>query len=67
MPTSMPKIEQPKDRLMSRPNADPLPTPLPPNSPEARGYPVDPKLVPASGQGDPDAQDPAPDDFGRSA
>jgi hypothetical protein len=56
----------PKDRLVSRPG-DPLPTPLPPDAPEARGAPADPKLVPATGQGDPDATDPAPTDIGRSA
>ncbi len=55
-----------RDRLVSRP-AGPLPTPLDPSSPEARGYPADPKIVPATGQGDPDATDPAPDDIGRSA
>jgi hypothetical protein len=61
--------EQPvstKDRLMSRPE-EPLPTPLDPQSPAARGYPIDPKPVPANGQGDPNAVDPAPDDTDRSA
>jgi hypothetical protein len=55
-----------KDRLVSRP-ADPLPTPLDPASPEARGHPADPKPVPPDGQGDPDATNPAPDDIGRTA
>jgi hypothetical protein len=44
-----------------------LPTPLDPAGPRAHGYPADPKPVPATGQGDPDATDPAPDDIGRSA
>jgi hypothetical protein len=60
------QVESTKDRLISRPD-DPLPTPLPPDAPEARGAPADPKLVPATGQGDPDATDPAPTDIGRSA
>jgi hypothetical protein len=55
-----------RDRLVSRPD-DPLPTPLDPASPQARGSPADPKPVPEGGQGDPDATDPAPDDLGRSA
>lgn len=55
-----------KDRLVTRPD-DPLPTPLDPAGPRARGYPADPKPVPKTGQGDPDATDPAPDDLGRSA
>lgn len=55
-----------RDRLVSRPEG-PLPTRLDPGSPQARGYPIDPKPVPATGQGDPDATDPAPDDIGRSA
>jgi hypothetical protein len=55
-----------KDRLITRPPGE-LPTPLDPASPEARGYTVDPKIVPPEGQGDPDATDPAPDDIDRSA
>jgi hypothetical protein len=55
----------PRDRLVTRP-ADPLPTQLEPDSPEARGYPADPKPVPKRGQGDPDETNPAPDDIGRS-
>ena len=55
-----------KDRLISRPD-EPLPTPLDPASPEARGELVDPKPVPPTGQGDPDAKNPAPDDLGRPA
>ncbi len=54
-----------RDKLVTRP-AGALPTPLDPASPEARGYPADPKPVPRSGQGDPDATNPAPDDLGRS-
>jgi hypothetical protein len=55
-----------RDRLITRPDEEPLPTPLDPASPEARGYPADPKPVPKKGQGDPDATDPAPGDIGRS-
>lgn len=55
-----------RDRLVTRPAGE-LPTALDPAGPEARGYPADPKPVPAGGQGDPDATDPAPDDIGRSA
>ncbi|HEY8503392.1 MAG TPA: hypothetical protein VIL46_02340 [Gemmataceae bacterium] len=54
-----------KDRLVTRPDEE-LPTPLDPASPEARGYPADPKRVPREGQGDPDATDPAPGDIDRS-
>jgi hypothetical protein len=64
-PTSQQQLSE-KDRLITRPD-EPLPTPLDPASPEARGYPTDPKPVPKSGQGDPDATDPAADDVGRSA
>ena len=55
-----------RDRLMSRPE-EPLPTPLDPQSPQARGFPVDPKPTPATGQGDPEATDPAPEDLDRSS
>jgi hypothetical protein len=55
-----------RDRLITRPDEEPLPTPLDPASPEARGYPADPKPVPKNGQGDPDATGPAPGDIGRS-
>jgi len=54
-----------RDRLIIRPDV-PLPTPLDPASPEARGYPKDPKVVPATGQGDPDGK-PSPRDVDRSA
>ncbi len=56
-----------KDRLMTRPSDEPLPTPLDPAGARARGLPADPKPVPPTGQGDPDATDPAPDDIGRPA
>ena len=52
---------------MTRPDPEPLPTPMDPASPEARGYPADPKPVPKRGQGDPDETNPRPDDIGRSA
>jgi hypothetical protein len=58
--------ESDKDRLVTRPAGE-LPTALDPASPEARGYPADPKPVPKQGQGDPDATNPAPGDIGRSA
>jgi hypothetical protein len=35
--------ENPKDRLETRPKRN-LPTPLDPASPEARGYPIDPRV-----------------------
>ena len=57
----------PKDLLMTRPDERPLATTLDPAGPEAKGYPADPKPIPKTGQGDPDATDPAPDDIGRSA
>jgi hypothetical protein len=66
MPDGSPERSSEKDRLVSRP-AEPLPTPLPPDGPAARGHPADPKPVPPTGQGDPDATDPAPGDVGRSA
>lgn len=57
----------PHDQLLTRPSAEPLPTPLDPAGPEARGFPVDPKPVPKRGQGDPNETSPAPGDIGRSA
>ena len=57
----------PIDRLMSRPDAAPLPTTLDPGGPEAHGYPADPKPVAKKGKGDPEATDPAPGDLSRSA
>jgi hypothetical protein len=57
----------PRDLLTTRPDDAPLPTPLDPAGPEARGCPADPKPVPRRGQGDPDETNPAPDDIGRSA
>jgi hypothetical protein len=58
--------ENPRDRLMARPD-DPLPTPLDPQSPEARVGAKDPKPVPATGQGDPHAKNPSPRAIERSA
>ena len=57
----------PVDRLLTRPSAEPLPTPLDPAGPEARGYPADPKPAPRQGQGDPRETNPPPEDIGRSA
>ena len=56
----------PKDRLTTRPETDALPTTLDPSHPHPADFP-DPKLVPAEGQGDPEAEDPAPTDIDRSA
>lgn len=56
-----------RDWLMTRPDAEPLPTSLDPAGPLSRGYPADPKPVPRIGQGDPDETNPAPRDIGRSA
>jgi hypothetical protein len=64
-PQPLPNQLSDRDRLISRPD-EPLPTPLDPASPEARGYPKDPKVVPPTGQGDPDGQ-PSPRDVDRSA
>jgi hypothetical protein len=55
-----------KDRLVTRPAGE-LPTPLDPASPQARGYPRDPKRGPPTGPGDPDATAPAPDSIERTA
>ncbi len=66
-PNTPPEQVSPKDQLLTRPSEEPLPTRLDPSGPAARGYPADPKPVPAEGQGDPDAKNPAPDDIGRSA
>jgi hypothetical protein len=52
---------------MTRPDDAPLPTPLEPDSAEARGHPADPKAIPKRGQGDPDETNPPPGDIGRSA
>ncbi len=49
----------PHDQLLTRPSAEPLPTPLAPAGPEARGFPADPKAAPE--------RNPAPNDIGRSA
>jgi hypothetical protein len=49
--------QDPKDRLITRPN-EPLPTREDPQGPHARGAPVDPKPKPQDGQGtDPRAGD----------
>ena len=64
-PEPMPKM-CPKDLLVSRPD-EPLPTRLDPDSPEARGWPYDPKETPERGQGDPRETNPAPTDVKRSA
>lgn len=60
-------IVNPKDYLMTRPAEPPLPTPLDPNSPEARGWPHDPKPTPERGQGDPQETNPSPAAVSRSA
>jgi len=50
-----------RDKLITRPDGD-LPTPLDPASPEARGYPKDPKVEIPIGQGYPHVIDPDPDE-----
>lgn len=68
MPDSKPTDPRsPRDLLTARPDDAPLPTPLDPAGPEARGGSADPKPVPKRGQGDPDETSPKPDDIGRSA
>jgi hypothetical protein len=68
MPESEPVVQPPpQDRLLTRPDEDPLPTRLDPAGPESRGYPADPKPVPTRGQGDPKETNPPPGDIGRSA
>jgi hypothetical protein len=57
----------PRDLLIGRPDDAPLPTPLDPAGPVARGHPADPKPVPVKGQGDPDEKNPSPTDIGRTA
>jgi hypothetical protein len=66
-PKSPPEQLPPRDWLLTRPDEEPLPTRLDPAGPEARGYPNDPKPLPARGQGDPAARNPAPSDVDRSA
>ena len=68
MPEAEPREQlPPQDQLLTRPDADPLPTRLDPAGPESRGYPADPKPVPRRGQGDPNETNPPPGDIGRSA
>ena len=38
----------PLDQLITRPDGEPLPTPLDPASPEARGYPADASPLPSA-------------------
>ncbi|HVL12210.1 MAG TPA: hypothetical protein VM529_06580 [Gemmata sp.] len=68
MPDPDPTAELPtRDRLITRPDGEPLPTALDPAGPESRGAPADPKPAPERGQGDPDETNPRPDDIGRTA
>lgn len=55
-----------RDRLISRPEVEALPTPLDPAHPHPPGFP-DPKIVPPQGQADPDGTKPRPADIDRSA
>jgi hypothetical protein len=70
MPASKPDpaVQQlpPIDRLLTRPDADPLPTPLDPKSPEAQGFPADPKAMPVDGQDGVLDDGTKPGDLGRS-
>lgn len=67
MAEPLPNEPAPIDKLMARPSEEPLPTRLDPAGPEAHGHPANPKPVPKAGQGDPDAESPAPGDLDRSA
>jgi hypothetical protein len=55
-----PKDVSPRDRLITRPDEDPLPTAQDLHSP--RDHPTDPKPVPKGGQG----TDPKAGDLGRA-
>jgi hypothetical protein len=55
-----------KDRLITRPDDHPLPTPLDPAGPESRGGDVDPKPGPEASPGNPAGSDPDHGDLGRS-
>jgi hypothetical protein len=61
MPDSKPTDQLPKkDLLITRPDPEPLPTRLEPDSPEARGAPADPKPVPMRRQNDTDEKNSSP-------
>lgn len=66
-PDSILNALPPIDRLLTRPDSEPLPTPLDPAGPQSHGYPADPKPAPIRGQGDPDETNPRPDDIARTA
>jgi hypothetical protein len=69
MASTLPPEQVPsKDRLITRPDEEPLPTPLDPAGPEARGYPADPKPGTAgeTSPGDPAGTDPGARDLGRT-
>jgi hypothetical protein len=55
-----------RDRLVSRPPSRPLPTPLDPAGPQAKGYPADPKPGPENSPGDPQGKDPTSNDLSRT-
>ena len=64
--SNTPEKLSPKDRLLSRPETEALPTALDPANPHPSDFP-DPRPVAKKGQGDPTAKDPAPTDDERSA
>jgi len=55
-----------RDRLITRPDDAPLPAPLDPAGPRARGYPADPKPGPQNSPGNPSGGSDS-EDLGRSA
>ena len=61
-----PEQQSPLDRLTTRPS-EPLPTPLDPAGPAARGHPADPKLGKGNenSPGNPANSDPTGNDVGR--
>lgn len=61
---TLPQHPSAKDELVSRPD-QPLPSVLEPDSPEARGYPADPKGGNERSAGHPSARD--SEDLGRTA
>jgi hypothetical protein len=62
----LPDNESSRDKLLTRPDEQPLPTPLDPASPEARGAPADPKPGPGKGQGDRQVTERDPNDPGET-
>ena len=55
-----------RDRLMTRPDESPLPTPLDPAGPRARGYPADPKPGGKDSPGIPEGKNRESGELGRA-